>query len=378
MKKILLAVLFFSSITSFAQQKFTLKGKVGNLNAPSIVYLRYANDGKAVMDSAVPVNGKFSFKGDIPEPVKATLLLNHTGTGRAADMLQIYLLKSTIGVNSRDSVKNASVKGGKLNKDLQKLNLATKPANDKMRALNAEYAALSAEQRKDKQIMEGITKRSEVINKELKAAQKKYIQENKASIVSLDVLQSYGGYAPEYSDVEPLFSALSADVQNSKGGKDYVEKLEKMKMTAVGAMAPEFTQNDVDGKPVSLSSFRGKYVLIDFWASWCGPCRAENPNVVKAYNKYKDKNFTVLGVSLDQPNAKDKWLKAIADDHLDWTQVSDLKFWKNEVAVQYGINAIPQNFLVAPDGKIIAKNIRGEELQTKLDEVINKGNKPGV
>src|SRR5476651_1433995 len=106
----------------------------------------------------------------------------------------------------------------------------------------------------------------------------------------------------------------------------------KLKLVALGAQAPLFTQNDKDGNPISLASFKGKYVLIDFWASWCGPCRHENPNVVKAYNQFKDKNFTILGVSLDQPTGKEKWLKAIADDGLNWTQVSDLKFWKNEVS----------------------------------------------
>ena len=110
--------------------------------------------------------------------------------------------------------------------------------------------------------------------------------------------------------------------------------------------------------------------MVDFWASWCGPCRAENPNVVKAYNQFKDKGFTVLGVSLDQPNAKDKWMKAIHDDQLTWTQVSDLKYWKNEVAVLYGIQAIPQNFLIDPNGKIIGKNLRGEELVKKLQSVL--------
>jgi thiol-disulfide isomerase/thioredoxin len=133
----------------------------------------------------------------------------------------------------------------------------------------------------------------------------------------------------------------------------------------------EFTQNDTLGNPVSLSSFKGKYVLVDFWASWCGPCRAENPNVVKTYQKFQNKNFTILSVSLDRPGQKERWLKAIHDDGLTWTHVSDLKFWDNAVAKQYGIRAIPQNLLLDPSGKIIAKNLRGEELAEKLGAVLN-------
>ncbi|MGA1646596.1 MAG: peroxiredoxin family protein, partial [bacterium] len=126
------------------------------------------------------------------------------------------------------------------------------------------------------------------------------------------------------------------------------------------------TQNDTLDQPVSLSSFRGKYLLIDFWASWCGPCRQENPNVVKVFNQFKDRGFTVLGVSLDRPGQKDKWMKAIHDDQLTWTHVSDLKFWYNAISKQYGIRAIPQNLLLDPTGKIIAKNLRGEDLVKKM------------
>jgi thiol-disulfide isomerase/thioredoxin len=138
----------------------------------------------------------------------------------------------------------------------------------------------------------------------------------------------------------------------------------------IGQSAPEFALPDPNGKEVKLSSFRGKYVLVDFWASWCRPCREENPNVVKAYQKYKDKNFTILGVSLDQPGKKDAWLKAVMQDGLVWTQVSDLAYWNSPVVPLYRIESIPYNILVDPDGKIIAESLRGEDLEMKLAEVL--------
>jgi peroxiredoxin len=182
-------------------------------------------------------------------------------------------------------------------------------------------------------------------------------------------LDRYAGYSIDANEVEPLFLSLPEAKRNSPSGQEMAKKIETAKKTGIGAIALDFTQNDTLGKPVTLSTFRGHYVLVDFWASWCGPCRAENPNVVEAFNQYKEKGFQILGVSLDQPNGKEKWMKAIHDDKLTWMHVSDLKYWKNEVAVLYGIQAIPQNFLLDPTGKIIGKDLRGDALKKKLAEI---------
>ena len=152
--------------------------------------------------------------------------------------------------------------------------------------------------------------------------------------------------------------------------KEFVAFVEKSKSTAVGQVAPEIALPDPDGKVIALSSLRGKYVLVDFWAKWCGPCRRENPNVVKAYHQYKDKGFEVFGVSLDR--TKEDWLQAIKQDGLVWTHVSDLKYFQSQAAADYNINAIPFSILVDPQGVIIAKNLRGPALEKKLEEVLNK------
>lgn len=375
MKKIVLAALALFPVAASAQSgPFTLSGKVGTTPAPAKAYLRYVVGSSVKMDSALVENGAFEFKGSVDAPAKATLLIDKKGTGfsrsRPMSTLGLYLEPGAITVLSPDSLQNALASGTPMNVDNEKLRAMLKPVNAQMTQLMKEYQTATPEQRKDKSFEESINKRYEAIMAEQKAGLAKFIKSMPQSQVSLDALASYGGAAPDYADVNPLYEGLADAVKKSKAGEAYAKVLASIKATSVGELAPDFTQADTTGKAVALRDFRGKYVLVDFWASWCGPCRAENPNVVSNFHQYKGQNFTVLGVSLDRPDAKEAWMKAIHKDGLAWTQVSDLKFWDNEVAKLYGVRSIPQNFLIGPDGRILAKNIRGEELGKKLAGIL--------
>ena len=376
MKKIVLMALASLPALAFAQTgKYTVQGTIGTLNAPAKIYLQFRQAGKTLTDSAVLKDGKFQFTGNVgATPVMAYLELNQKGTGPGyKDYKGIYLENGTISVTSKDTLASAMVDGTKTNREDALYTIAHKPVDDAYTALEAKRKAASDDVKKSDAFIKENSKIEKAIDAQDVQINKKFIQDNPDSFISLNALESYA-YGADYVDIAPLFNGLSPAIKASEGGKQFAERLPKLKAVALGATAPEFAEADTAGKMVSLSSFRGKYVLIDFWASWCGPCREENPNVVRVFNKYKEKNFTIIGVSLDKQSGRADWLAAIKSDGLNWTQVSDLKFWNNAAAALYYVSSIPANFLVDPNGKIIAKNLRGDELEAKLHEVLGTTN----
>jgi peroxiredoxin len=375
MRKHLLVALLALPCLARSQTPFpyTIKGKLGTLDAPAKIYLVR---GMQITDSATLKKGAFELKGTAAAPATADLVFRRRGRlvtlfGPMGDRARIFLEPGTLAITSPDSLAHATFKGGPAMADYLRLTAAEQPTMDKMQAFGAEAQKATEAQRKDPAFGERMQAQYEAFNKEMAQGYYAFIKANPNSWASLEALTSMRMMdLPRYATVAPLYEAFSLALKKSPQGLEYGEMVRGLKETAIGQPAPAFTQKTPDGKMVSLADYHGKYVLVDFWASWCGPCRAENPAVTKVYNEYKGRNFDILGISLDKEDGREKWLKAILDDQLAWTQVSDLQGWQNAVAQRYHVRAIPQNFLVDPTGKIVAANLRGAELKTTLARYI--------
>jgi len=344
MKKLFFLLLFipFLGFSQSSSKDFEISGNVtGYENGTTVSFL---NQQTQVPEKQTTIeNGKFIIKGQLTEPSFIVLVF-----GDQPPAIPMFIDNSKINITGdKNNLDKLSITGSKSQDEFAEYSKEMKPYD----------SLFIPDTKKDAASIAAVEKISENFVK-------KHPSSYVAPIAIIRVMQS----SENEVLAEKLYQLLTKEVKSSQLSQYVNQQLALAKINPIGSQVANFSQEDTSGRPVKISSFRGKYVLIDFWASWCRPCRAENPNVVAAFNKYHDKNFTVLGVSLDQ--AKPAWMSAIHMDGLTWTHISDLKGWGNQVASLFHVVSIPQNLLIDPNGKIIAKNLRGEALDNKLEEIL--------
>jgi peroxiredoxin len=335
----------------FAQTK--LSGDIKAIGNSSLIIEYYVGDIKK--DTTLKIaDGKFIWKAPIIGSQKITMVF----PGRA---IYIFVDPGEMTISgSRDSIDNLKVTGSKTNDEALAYKRLLQPLLDEEIALSAQDGKISDDQERERE------EKMEAIARQKYTACNNYIRNHAESAFSLNLVTEFCRLG-SYENVLKLYNGLGAKMKATAEGKRILARLAILRHSAVGEKMVDFTLNDTNGKPVGFSAFKGKYVLIDFWASWCYPCRKEIPNLIKNYNAYQNHNFTIVSISLDEQH--DRWLKALAAYQMTWPQLVDLNAWESELVKYFGIKGIPSTLLIDPKGFIVAKDLRGISLQKRMNEL---------
>lgn len=365
----LILTIFAVACQTKKSDNVTLEGQIDNVEDGTQIFIaKLAKGGKTEpVDTAEVKNGKFTTK--LPKVDFQTLNILRIEDTRG-NMLFINENEPMTATVYKDSLRRSKIKGGKANDVFKQYVDHLAEERDKRVALSKKYGQSAI--RKDPQVRKKAMAEKARIEKKNIAYRKKLIQDNPNSLAAVfvfsDVLRSKSMSTPE---MKKLYEGLSPQVKNTFIAEQINDQLTQRTAVSIGSKAPSFSAKTPEGEELALEDAMGKYTLIDFWASWCKPCRIENPHLVKAYKKYHGDGLNMLGVSLDKKNGRKRWIKAIEDDNLEWPQVSNLQFWNGPIAKQYNVRSIPANFLLDENGKIIAKDLRGATLEKKMEELLN-------
>jgi len=373
MRKVIMMLAVAAAFTSCQEDKgYAISGTAPAMENGKMVYVSEIDENTNRpnrIDSTTIEEEKFELDLEDPETPNLSFLEFEGTPGNVIFIAENEEIKFKV---YKDSLRASEVTGGKENKLLYEYLGHLKKVNEKV--MKGRNEMRTAFQQKDSTKLTTLQDTEKEIIDNDKVFKKKIVNENPDSFVSIMVIsdmlrmKSY-----PVNEIKEMFDSLSEEVKNTAIGKQIAENLEKENKVAVGSKAPNFTAPTPEGEELSLKDAMGKVTVIDFWAAWCKPCRVENPNLVKTYNKYKNDGLSIVGVSLDRPGQKDRWIKAIEEDGLPWHQVSNLKFWQDPVAQLYGIKAIPAAFVLDEEGTIVARDLRGDDLDNKIGELLNKG-----
>lgn len=379
MKKILLLLTistFLFSCNKAGKNEYIITGVINGIDGKTVILEKQDETGQLTPIDTVKIEkGKFTFKGSAKEP-QIHLLQVETVQGKVPFILENGDIEMTI---NKDSINAAKIGGTYNNDELSSYKEAGMKIQKKMMKFQQDNMAKmnQAQQKQDTVVMNSLRKEYSKIEQEFVKQSESYVATHPKAFISVLIIEGMFSQMPpvDTKKISTYYNALDQSLKDTKPGKSIKTKLDKLVApaaagtgTSIGSIAPDFSAPSPDGKIISLKESLGKVTLIDFWASWCGPCRAENPNVVAIYNELHAKGFNIIGVSLDKDGAK--WKEAIAKDKLTWNQISNLKHWSEPIAIDYGVESIPATYLLDASGKIVAKDLRGEALKAKIIELL--------